>query len=136
MQKKENDTTSCSQGRESIYKWAVTCHGSTPNDSVAVWNTSLSLFSEEKRSLGFAVFIPLMMYDVANQYFKNSKVRRYTVLKTYFRPLQVTCSYLQIYQERVYDLLGSEKSGPEVFLREHPKKGMVIDWLIDRSIDR
>ena len=106
---------------------AVTCHGSTPNDSVAVWNTSLSLLSEEKRSLGFAVFIPLMMYDVANQYFKNSKVRRYTVLKTYFRSLQVTCSYLQIYQERVYDLLGSEKSGPEVFLREHPKKGMVID---------
>lgn len=38
---------------------------------------------------------------------------------------QVTCSYLQIYQERVYDLLGPEKSGPEVFLREHPKKGIV-----------
>lgn len=37
----------------------------------------------------------------------------------------VTCSYLQIYQERVYDLLGPEKSGPEVFLREHPKKGIV-----------
>ena len=68
-----------------------------------------------------------MMYAVANQYFKNSKVHRYTVLKMYFRSLQVTCSYLQIYQERVYDLLGSEKSGPEVFLREHPKKGMVID---------
>ena len=38
--------------------------------------------------------------------------------------LQVTCSYLQIYQERIYDLLGSEKSGTEVYLREHPKKGV------------
>lgn len=40
--------------------------------------------------------------------------------------MQVTCSYLQIYQERVYDLLGTDKSGPEVYLREHPKKGRVI----------
>ena len=44
-------------------------------------------------------------------------------------PLQVTCSYLQIYQERVYDLLGAEKSGPEVYLREHPKKGRVNEKL-------
>ena len=92
------------------------------------WNTSLSLLSKETGvGFDFVLFIPLMMYDVANPYFKNSKRHRCTVLKTYFRSLQVTCSYLQIYQERVYDLLGSEKSGPEVFLREHPKKGMVID---------
>ena len=41
--------------------------------------------------------------------------------------LQVTCSYLQIYQERIYDLLGLEKTGPEVYLREHPKKGKKIN---------
>ena len=41
--------------------------------------------------------------------------------------LQVTCSYLQIYQERIYDLLGTDKSGPEIFLREHPRKGMIED---------
>ncbi|XP_022784630.1 kinesin-like protein KIF15 isoform X2 [Stylophora pistillata] len=41
----------------------------------------------------------------------------------------VTCSYLQIYQARVYDLLGSEKSGTEVYLREHPKKGVYVDNL-------
>ena len=41
--------------------------------------------------------------------------------------LQVTCSYLQIYQERIYDLLGTDKSGPEIFLREHPRKGMIAD---------
>ncbi|EDO28547.1 predicted protein, partial [Nematostella vectensis] len=34
----------------------------------------------------------------------------------------VTCSYLQIYQERIYDLL-SAGNLREVFLREHPKKG-------------
>lgn len=41
--------------------------------------------------------------------------------------LQVTCSYLQIYQERIYDLLGTDKSGPEIFLREHPRKGIIED---------
>ena len=41
--------------------------------------------------------------------------------------LQVTCSYLQIYQERIYDLLGTDKSGPEIILREHPRKGMKED---------
>ena len=40
--------------------------------------------------------------------------------------LQVTCSYLQIYQERIYDLLGTDKSGPEIILREHPRKGIIV----------
>ncbi|CAH3191254.1 unnamed protein product [Porites evermanni] len=46
----------------------------------------------------------------------------------------VTCSYLQIYQERVYDLLASEKSGTEVFLREHPKKGVYVENLSEYSV--
>ncbi|KAK3723818.1 hypothetical protein QZH41_019496, partial [Actinostola sp. cb2023] len=40
----------------------------------------------------------------------------------------VTCSYLQIYQERIYDLLCAGKMR-EVFLREHPKKGVFVDHL-------
>ncbi|KAJ7375156.1 hypothetical protein OS493_001894 [Desmophyllum pertusum] len=34
-----------------------------------------------------------------------------------------------IYQERVYDLLGTDKSGLEVYLREHPKKGVYVENL-------
>ena len=37
--------------------------------------------------------------------------------------LQVTMSYLQIYQEKIYDLLNSTNK-VELSLREHPVKGM------------
>lgn len=53
----------------------------------------------------------------------SSLSKRIRTIAKYNCFFQVTCSYLQIYQERVYDLLGTEKSGTEVYLREHPKKG-------------
>ena len=37
--------------------------------------------------------------------------------------LQVTMSYLQIYQEKIYDLLNSTNK-VELSLREHPVKGL------------
>ena len=40
-------------------------------------------------------------------------------------PLQVTMSYLQIYQEKIYDLLNSTNK-VELSLREHPVKGLYI----------
>ncbi|XP_048584421.1 kinesin-related protein 8 isoform X1 [Nematostella vectensis] len=45
----------------------------------------------------------------------------------------VTCSYLQIYQERIYDLL-SAGNLREVFLREHPKKGIFVERLSEFNV--
>jgi len=40
-------------------------------------------------------------------------------------PRQVTMSYLQIYQEKIYDLLNSTNK-VELSLREHPVKGLYL----------
>ncbi len=40
-------------------------------------------------------------------------------------PPQVTMSYLQIYQEKIYDLLNSTNK-VELSLREHPVKGWYL----------
>ncbi|XP_066935661.1 kinesin-like protein KIF15 isoform X3 [Clytia hemisphaerica] len=42
----------------------------------------------------------------------------------------VTCSYMQIYQEKIYDLLNETRT-VELSLREHPKKGVYIENLTE-----
>lgn len=47
---------------------------------------------------------------------------------------KVFLSYLQIYQERIYDLLLDEDAGGPLTLREHPKEGIIIEGLLEEEV--
>lgn len=56
-------------------------------------------------------------------HFQQFSIPLYTqILNTFHCFLQVTCSYLQIYQEKIFDLLNETRT-VELLLREHPKTG-------------